>query len=66
MGERCVAGVAVGMSEGWWGGCLGGVAERGKRGGKSTATRSSLLGGRLLAPGEIHPAEPTLINHPGG
>lgn len=26
----------------------------------------SLLGGRLLAPGEIHPAEPTLINHPGG
>lgn len=47
----------------------GGVAVRGMcggGGGESTATRSSLLGGRLLAPGEIHPAEPTLINHPGG
>lgn len=57
----------AGMSEGWWERFFWGVSPcGGKCWGKSTATRSSLLGGRPLAPGEIHPAEPTLINHPGG
>ena len=44
----------------------GGVAGKEQCWGKSTATGSGLSGGRLLARGEIHPAEPTLINHLGG
>lgn len=46
---------------------LGGrVAGKGAVLGEVDGHRLWPVGRTPLAPGEIHPAEPTLINHPGG